>query len=398
MTRTGETVVVTGMGIVSALGVGVEATRRGLYAGSVQPPGSPNLSTELNPAPPVFHVREKLSRESNSLRIRTTCLALEALDEALRRSFGGPIKAAPERLGACLGTTVGCTFRAESICRSIHSRREFSLEDVESYLSNDLSAVLADEVGAFGPRITVTNACSSSTDSVGLAYGWVRSGRCDVVITGGSDELHRFPYLGFYSLKNMSSNRCRPFDLSRSGLNLGEGAAILVLESETHARARRAQVLGRVLGYGAAADAYHATAPHPEGIGLSQAIRCALEDARLTPDEVSFVNAHGTATLENDRVEGKVLKRVFGEHIPFISTKGLTGHTLGAAGAVEAALSLINLADGKLGPSAGFMEFDPECELAPNTAVLEVDHGPALTTSMGFGGASSALILGAPDE
>jgi 3-oxoacyl-[acyl-carrier-protein] synthase-1/3-oxoacyl-[acyl-carrier-protein] synthase II len=239
----------------------------------------------------------------------------------------------------------------------------------------------------------VVNACASATDALGLAMTWIRRGLVDVAIAGGSDELKRFSYHGFLSLKNMAAGRCKPFDRRRDGLNLGEGAGVVVLESEDHAAARGARSLGSVEGYGAAGDAHHATSPHPEGRGLRQAIAAALESAGLTAGDIGLINGHGTATLDNDRVEGTVLADLFPE-TTIVSTKGYTGHMLGAAGTVEAIIALAHLESGRVPATAGFEEFDPECGIRPTTTGVEVDARHALSTSLAFGGTNSVLVLG----
>ncbi|MDQ7008235.1 MAG: beta-ketoacyl-[acyl-carrier-protein] synthase family protein [Acidobacteriota bacterium] len=389
-------VVVTGMGVISALGRGVSVTRERLYEGYVQPaPEKGPLECSLSPRPAVFYVEALPAGNGDGLLTRTSRLALEAVGEAFRQAFGDCFDVDLNRVGVCLGTTVGCAFRGERLLRRIDAGGRLCNTEVDEYLKNDLATVVGTAVNARGPRATVSNACASGTDAIGVAAQWIGSGRCDVTIAGGADELDRYPYLGFFSLKNMALERCRPFDRRRAGLNLGEGAGILILEAEEHARERGARIVGRVLGYGAGADAYHLTAPHPRGIGIRRAIGSALAEARLEVVDIAFANAHGTATTENDVVEGRVFRDLFGSEFPFISTKGSTGHTLGAAGAIEAVFCLINLSDRCIGPSAGFEQFDPECGIAPVDRTLAICGRAALSTSLAFGGAASALVLGA---
>jgi 3-oxoacyl-[acyl-carrier-protein] synthase-1/3-oxoacyl-[acyl-carrier-protein] synthase II len=241
--------------------------------------------------------------------------------------------------------------------------------------------------------MTITNACTSGADAIGLALDMIRSGQCECVVCGGADALSLVPHTGFARLMVYDSEPCRPFDQTRKGLNLGEGAAALVLESAEHARRRNAAVLGHILGYGGAADAYHFTAPHPEGRGLAASIRIAFENADLNASDMAFVNAHGTATLENDKVEGRVLATLL-PATPVWASKGGTGHTLGAAGAVEAALSLQALNRRRVPASLGFQTPDPEIGLIPTRESLAVDSPYALSTSLGFGGGNAALVLG----
>ena len=242
----------------------------------------------------------------------------------------------------------------------------------------------------------MVNACSSGTDALGLALNWLRQGLCDVCIAGGADALSIIPYHGFASLQLLDPMPCRPFDADRGGLNLGEGAAVVVLESAMHGDCSDRHLTGRILGYGAASDAWHPTAPHPEGRGLAAAVKNALDDAGLTADDVSLVNAHGTGTLANDSAECTAIREVFGKSPPpVVSTKGVTGHTLGAAGALEAILTLLALDRGVVCGTAGCKKQDPALDVPVLTqndsAAL---HGPVgISQSLAFGGGNSALVL-----
>ena len=222
---------------------------------------------------------------------------------------------------------------------------------------------------------------------------WLRNDYCDIVIAGGADELNRVPFDGFVSLGVVSRSLCLPFDRERSGLNLGEGAGIVILEKESSALRRGRKPDLFLKGYGSAADGYHLTAPHPEGRGLDKALKIALSEAGIKPSEVAFVNAHGTATKDNDRVEGRVLKKVFGPELKFLSTKGFTGHTLGAAGGLEAVFSALALRQGWIPKSIGFSEEDNEIGIAPVRQKTEIKGSYAVSTSLAFGGNNSALVI-----
>jgi 3-oxoacyl-[acyl-carrier-protein] synthase-1/3-oxoacyl-[acyl-carrier-protein] synthase II len=386
-------IVITGTGCISALGADVESSMAALYDGVVQPPTVGSVPSTLEKAPPVFCVTEPVEEGGERLLNRTSALAIVAAREAVRRSWGGRIDAAPDRIGVCMGTTVGCTFNEEEFYRAYHAGGRPDVTAISRFLRNDLSTVVAEELGAKGPVITVGNACASSSDTIGVARDWLDAGLCDVVIAGGADELARFAYLGFAVLKNCATDRCRPFDKNRRGLNLGEGAAAVVLERGESAIRRRAEILAEVKGYASASDAHHMTAPHPEGRGLRQAISAALEQAGLQPRAIDFINAHGTGTSENDRIEGRVLADTFGTGAAVFSTKGYTGHTLGGAGALEAVLAIHNLVDGKIPASAGFSTPDPECVLVPVTSTTDIRATTALSTSLAFGGSNTALVL-----
>jgi 3-oxoacyl-(acyl-carrier-protein) synthase len=232
--------------------------------------------------------------------------------------------------------------------------------------------------------VAVGNACSSGTDAIGLGRQWILDGLCDVVIAGGCDELCRTPYLGFTALLNTSTEPCRPFDRDRKGLNLGEGAGVLILESEDHAAARKARALGRVSGFGNQVDAHHATAPHPEGRGLR---------AGLTPADIDFVNTHGTATPSNDAVEGKTVAALYGPDIVMVSTKGATGHALGAAGGIEAIFTLLALRDKKVSPTLGFENVDPAVGIPATRAVTPIRGRAGVSNNLAFGGQNSVLVF-----
>jgi len=208
--------------------------------------------------------------------------------------------------------------------------------------------------------------------------------------------LSLIPHTGFARLMIYDHEPCRPFDRTRKGLNLGEGAAALILESVEHACRRNAAILGYVLGYGSAADAYHFTAPHPEGRGLAASIRIAFDHAGLSAPDMAFVNAHGTATPENDKVEGRLLAKLL-PATPVWASKGGTGHTLGAAGALEAVLAVQALIRRRVPASLGFREPDPETDCIPTRDILALDSPYALSTSLGFGGGNAALVLGRGD-
>ncbi len=263
--------------------------------------------------------------------------------------------------------------------------------DRDDYFSANLALEM--DVEANGPRLTVTDACTSGADAIGLAMDLITTGQCQCVLCGGADALSLVPHTGFARLMIYSDQPCRPFDRDRKGLNLGEGAAALVLESAEHALSRNAKVLGQVLGYGNASDAHHFTAPHPEGRGLATAIRSALQQAGLAAADMAFVNAHGTSTRENDKVEGRLLSTML-PNVPVWASKGGTGHTLGAAGALEAVLTLEALRRGSVPGSLGFCNIDPEIGFAPTQGPLSVSLPFALSTSLGFGGGNAALVLG----
>ncbi len=323
---------------------------------------------------------------------RTCLLAIRAANEALTEA-GNPHLKPGFRLGVCLGTTVASQLNNLPFYDQFRRTGRPPMQPVIDYLRGNLAEVVARAAGANGPRTTVVNACSSGTEAIGLAMSWLRAGLCDAAIAGGADELNLVPFCGFHSLGVMSDQQCRPFDRNRRGLNLGEGAGVLMLETIDSARRRGRQAELMVVGYGAACDAYHLTAPHPQGRGLEQAIAASLKQAGMNPADIAFANAHGTATPDNDRIEGAVLERVFGGHLPFVSTKGYTGHTLGAAGGLEAVFTALALREGWLPANAGFAEPDPDIHIAPLTETSTVAGDAAISTSLAFGGNNAALVL-----
>lgn len=341
---------------------------------------------------PVFEVHRPLNGPVR-YKSRTIQLVLAALDEALAgarldRNMSG------RRVGVCMGTTVASQLNDIDFYQSYRRDGAAPMEPVKSFLKGNLAEVVAAEVQASGPAVTVVNACSSSADAIGAALSWIRGGICDLVIAGGGDELNRIPLCGFGSLSVFSHKPCRPYDRDREGLNLGEGAGVLVLESEESARMRGAMSDVFVAGYGAACDAHHLTAPRPDGSGLEAAVQHSLREAGIQPPEVCFVNAHGTATRDNDKVEGNVLARVFGLDAKVLSTKGYTGHTLGAAGALEAIFTALALREGWIPASAGFENKDDEIPIGAVREKTAVAGQYAVSTSLAFGGNNASLVIG----
>jgi 3-oxoacyl-(acyl-carrier-protein) synthase len=376
--------------MVSAAGADKASTLASFRAGirnySTKQPFETTISA------PTFQVGAKLPQLPGRMNAsRTLRLAMRAVGEALTEArlekFDPGV-----RVGVCLGTTVGCQLNSVPFYAAYRRGETPDLDPVRSFLVTNLAQAVGELVGARGPRMTVVNACSSGSDAIGVAAGWVRAGLCDVAIAGGADELYLVPLSGFWSLGVMSGQPCAPFDRDRAGLNLGEGAGVLVLESEAHARRRGFEPRFEVAGFGCACDAHHLTAPHPEGRGLEAAVLAAL--GQVNPDEVAFVNAHGTATQDNDRAEGKVIARLFGSDAAFLSTKGLTGHTLGAAGGLEAAFTLLALREGWIPGSAGFESAAEDVPVKPVRRVTDVSGGYGLSTSLAFGGNNAAVLIG----
>jgi 3-oxoacyl-(acyl-carrier-protein) synthase len=382
--------VISGIGVVSAAGMNVPESLAGFKAGLRNVGRITLFTTPLDY--PVFEVRSPL-RDSSRAESRTVQLAFHALDEALEGAgLGRDLSAL--RVGVCMGTTVASQLNDMDFYKAYRQTGDAPLQPVETFLKSNLAEVLAGYVKAAGPRVTVVNACSSSADAVGVALEWLCAGLCDIAIAGGADELNRIPVCGFGSLGIFSKEPCRPYDRDRQGLNLGEGAGILILETEATARQRGVQSNVFVAGYGAACDAHHLTAPRPDGSGLETAIMTSLKDAGVQSADISFVNAHGTATRDNDKVEGSVLARFFGHDIKVLSTKGFTGHTLGAAGALEAAFTGLALREGWIPASPGFEKKDDEIPIGAVKERMPLAGRYAVSTSLAFGGNNASLVIG----
>lgn len=388
-----EPVAITGMGLVTAAGATLPDTLRSL-AGKDAVPLSPPPFTTAHPFPvfrcPVEHADIPELPANSS---RTTALAFLAAREAVT-SAGFPRHKEPDglRLGVVIGTSVGASLNFFDFYKACAAGETPPLTEVEEYLAANPAPALGKLLRCSGPAQCITNACSSGADAIGLGAGWIRAGLCDLVLAGGSDALSYITYAGFSSLRLPSPSRCLPFDARRDGLTLGEGAGFMLLESEVSRKNRQAPAHGFIAGYGAATDAHHVTAPHPEGRGLRNAFTQAFAQAGATWSDIAFINAHGTATAANDAAEGAFFASQC-PAVPFIATKGSTGHTLGAAGAVEAVLATAHLAAAELPPSPGFCEPDPAIGVAPVHETTPVSGNFAVSQSLAFGGNNSVLII-----
>jgi 3-oxoacyl-(acyl-carrier-protein) synthase len=380
---------ITGLGAISAAGSNTAETLQS-FAGNQRNGHLPTLF-ETSLGYPAFEVVNLPFQTPNTMRSLNLalCALQEALEQAkLENGFGDL------RVGICLGTTVASQLNDTDFYRQFRAQGSAPLGSVERYLNSNLAGALSKFLKIRATCCTtIVNACSSGTDAIGAGLSWLRNNYCDLVIAGGADELNRVPYDGFGALSVVSKSLCAPFDRNRCGLNLGEGAGIVILEKVSGALDRGVKPTLFLNGYGLCADAYHLTAPRPDGSGLQQALAQALGQAEITPGEIAFVNAHGTATKDNDYVEGKTLARVFGNQVKFLSTKGFTGHTLGAAGGLEAVFTCLALREGWIPASAGFSELDPEIGIAPVNQKTKISGKYAVSTSLAFGGNNSALVI-----
>ena len=396
--KSNPAVAVTGIGCLCAAGLNLKECMDSLFSGGCRPHPPRRFSSDHPTVYPVFEIFKTPSIGDNGPQsdiMLTAKFALTAAEEALGNAKLNRKILAGKRVGVCIGTTTGSAMNNEDFYRDYRSSGRPHMDAITRYLKSNPAKVIAEQYGVAGPCQTIVNACSSGTDAIGLGASWIRSGLCDVVIAGGADELCRVSYNGFISLMITDESPCRPFDVDRKGLNLGEGAAMLVLESKAFCRKRNQVPRAMLLGYGSACDAYHLIAPAPDGRGLKQAIATATAMAacQKAADSIAFINVHGTGTRDNDRVESRVLNELL-SGVPFLSTKGYTGHTLGAAGAIEAAFTIACLEAGKIPASAGFETPDPELPATPVQQETSVNGTMAMSQSLAFGGNNAVVIFG----
>jgi len=394
MTR--RRVVVTGMGAITSAGAGVEAFWRALVGGESQLRRASGL-TGSNSGLQVGDVREPIPESSD----RTAGFALAAASEAVRRALLGKddlkLKA-----GIALGTCLGCAegmFAWIGQAAGVTTARQSSAAILPPSGLGAPASMLASEYDLSGPVLTLSSACSSGTAAISAAFDCVRRGEADIMLAGGADALSHFVVSGFFVLGILTASSMRPFDRRRDGLALGEGAGMLVLEERDQAVARGAPIVAEILGSGSAQDAHRMTGPSPEGDGLARAIAAALRDAARGPGAVEFISAHGTATVQNDRSETIAIKRSFGAatRIPINSIKPITGHTLGAAGALEAIQCVQVIREGIVPPTVGCEEPDGDCDLDyVQGGARRTNVGCALSISSGFAGHNAALLVGRP--
>ena len=382
-----DPVVITGMGIISALGGSAVESLNALSEGGT-PPAPPEIPGCTITGPSfAAHLPCGLNTEKG----RTLALADHAFEQALKQA--GLEGCTDRRTGVCAGTTVASQLNDIEFYSRYRKGVVPSYDAVHRYLAGNPAEALKRRHNLEGPAMTLVNACSSGTDAVGTAMAWLKNKRCDAVIAGGSDELNRVPLAGFNALGILSDSPCRPFDAGRDGLNLGEGAAFLVLETLSSAKARGAEPIAECRAYATASDAYHLTAPRPDGAGLETAVTKALNRAGIAGDRIDFINAHGTGTQTNDRTEGLIFGKLFGKTSKIFSTKGYTGHTLGAAGAIEAVLTVLSLDRQRLPANKGYTEFDETVGIRPVEKEQTIEAEYAMSSSLAFGGMNSVLIF-----
>ena len=386
----------SGLGVVSPYGAGVKSFWTGLTAGICAIKPITLIDTEGFRSRIAAEVPAEVVATLGVSRRRSRAdrLALAAAREAL--ADAGLEGAARRRAALLIGAVGGGMLEGEDwYWGEVRGRPSGSIRALRSILPLSHAETLGGRLGLTGPKETVVMACASGAASIALGADLVRAGVTPTALVGGVDALTHICFMGFNALKVLDPTPCRPFDRDRRGMSIGEAAAFLVVEDADHCRARGGRVHARLAGYGMTTDAHHVTAPHPEGEGMIHAMEQALADAGLPPSAVGYVNAHGTGTPQNDRAEAMALRRVFGEGGVLVSsTKSLVGHTMAAAGSVEAAATILALQHGLLPPTAGLEHLDPEVpfDCLPITA-RPAEVGAALSNSFGFGGQNVSLVF-----
>lgn len=403
-------VVVTGMGMVTPLGHDVASNWDALVHGRSgiariarfdPSPYETQIAGEVKDYEPTKYMDRKEVRRTD----RFTHLAVGAASQALADAGLQKIPDA-ERVGTAIGTGVGGleTLIKEVILMEQRGPSRLSPFLVPMLMANAASAQCSMQFGLKGPSLTHVSACASSSHAIGESGEIIRRGQADIMVTGGSEAAVLPLAIGAFSTMHAMSRRnddpqraSRPFDKDRDGFVLSEGSAVVILEEREHAIKRGARIYGELVGYGATADAYHITSPAPAGEGNARSMRMALAEAGLKPTDIDYINAHGTSTQPNDREETAAIKQVFGEHaykLMVSSTKSMSGHLLGAAGAFEAIACLLALRDGCIPPTINYTTPDPALDLdyVPNTARAKTIT-TALSNSMGFGGHNASLIF-----
>jgi 3-oxoacyl-[acyl-carrier-protein] synthase II len=412
--RAGAPIAITGFSAVTPIGIGRDGFERGLRAGTCGVDDIDLFDASAYRSRRGAQVREDVAaafadagrRAAVAVRSRhgrAARFALAAVADALIDAGIGAPDCADSRCGIVVGGCTAGTFESEGRILRLQEGDDY-WRDVPAHELlvtpvGTTTDVLVGAIGCRGPAQTVSTACSSASNAIGLAMRWIRRGRCDRVVVVGADAMCRLTHAGFNALRLVDPERPRPFDARRQGMAIGEGAGAFVLESADRAMRRGARPRGWLLGFGNGAEGWHATQPRPDGEGAACAMRAALVDAGLPEREVDYVNAHGTATPQNDVTEARGIRAVFGARdLPVSSTKSQTGHLLGASGAVELAAVLLGMGGGFLPPTVGFGERDPEIDLdvVPNEA-RPGRIGIALSNSFAFGGNDVCLAIGHPE-
>ena len=401
-------VAITGIGLITPVGTGRTACWEALLAGAsgirtVASFDTSAFSVHLGAEVQGFDPSRHLHRLDPATTGRASQFAAAVARMALADAGLDPEKLDKKRTGVSMGTTSG---EPRFVEQYNDIRRDAGLDAIPGemlprYPCHVIPTHVAIEIGARGPCLMIPTACAAGNYAIGFGFDTIRAGRADVMLAGGADAFSRITYTGFARLGAIAPDRCRPFDRDRKGMVPGEGAAVLVLERLSAARARGAHVYAEVLGYGVSCDSHHMTAAHPEGDGAIRAMAAAIRESGISPAEVDYISAHGTGTPTNDRVESLAVRKLFGQRaaaVPMSSIKSMIGHTMGAASAIEAAVCAMALDTGWVPPTINFEQPDPDCDLdyVPNRA-RKIDPRLALNNAYAFGGNNASLCLARPE-
>ena len=391
-------VVVTGMGMVSAAGWTLDETWDAIASGRSGLRSLTLFASQRCGKLPVGEVTgDPAARSGLAGGSRSDHLAVWSAKQAFADAGLGPASFEPDRGAVVLGALTGGMLFTEEFLSRLHLDHRVDASNLADRACCNSTDRIAEIFGLGGFRATVSNACASGGSALGLGCDLIEAGEADVVLAGGVDSLNRIVLNGFNSLMLVSPDGCRPFDSERKGMSVGEGAGVLVLESEGHAEARGARVRAWLAGRGNTCDAHHVSAPQPEGRGLGEAMRLALEGADLPPAAVDYINAHGTGTADNDPAEAKAIRALFGDAPPAVSsTKRFFGHALAAAGAIEAIVSVLALEHQAIPPNLGLRVVDAKIPIAPVAEYRPAKLDVVMSTSLGFGGNNSAVLFRRP--
>ncbi|MFU8787072.1 MAG: beta-ketoacyl-ACP synthase II [Candidatus Izemoplasmataceae bacterium] len=403
-------VVVTGIGTINPLGHDAITTWEAAKSGTngidfIKRIDTTNLETKIAAEVKDFDVNEYLGRKEARRLDRFTQFSIIASDEAIKDAAFDMETLDKDRVGVYYSSGIGgletiAQEHSKGLEKGFHRISPFF---IPSSIINIAAGNIAIKYGFHGPATASVTACASATNTIGEAFRAIRDGYLEVAISGGSEaSITDLGLAGFYVMQALSDSddpaySSTPFDLNRSGFVMGEGAATLILESYEHAKARGAKIYGEIVGYGATCDATHITSPDPEGTGAMNCMRIALADGNVPLEDVGYINAHGTSTPLNDRIESLAIKRLFNEHaykLSVSSTKSMTGHLLGASGAIEAIFSILALRDGFIPPTIGYKTPDPNCDLDYTiNKGKEKNIQYALSNSLGFGGHNATVVF-----
>ncbi|HOJ11684.1 MAG TPA: beta-ketoacyl-ACP synthase II [Clostridiales bacterium] len=403
-------VVVTGMGVVSSLGIGIsdfwESIKQGKSGiSTVTKFDITNYPTKVAAELKNFDPNQFIDKKESKRMDKYTQYAVAAAQIAMEQSALNLEKINKERMGVILGSGIGGIETLEEQHKILMEKGPGRVSPffIPMMIANMASGRIAIQYGAKGFNECIVTACATGTNAIGDAFKVIQRGDADIMIAGGSEApITPLSFSGFCSMKAMSTNSdpstaSRPFDKDRDGFVMGEGAGVIILEEMEHALARNAAILGEIVGYACTSDAFDHVQPAPEGEGAARCMKLAIEDAVINIEDIEYINAHGTSTYYNDKNETAAIKTVFGEHakkLAISSTKSMTGHLLGAAGAIEAIICVLALKEGFIPPTINYKTPDPECDLdyVPNIGKSQ-EINCALSNSLGFGGHNSTLVI-----